>query len=52
MSKTYQKTTGRGETASRDGAELVVPEQLVVSLAEIAESAKACWRYRWVSVCR
>jgi transposase-like protein len=40
VSKTYQKTTGRGETASRDGAELVVPEQLVVSLAEIAESAK------------
>ena len=39
MSKTYQKNRRAGQAATRT-AEVVVPEQVVVSMAEIAESAK------------
>ena len=40
MSKNYQKTSRRDEPDPRDAGQMAVPEQVVVSLAEIAESAK------------
>ena len=40
MSKTYQKTTRRDERDPRDAGQIAVPEQVIVSLAGIAESAK------------
>ena len=40
MSKTYQKTTRRDERDPQDAGQIAVPEQVIVSLAGIAESAK------------
>ena len=39
VSNTYQKTSRRAQPDHRQG-ELAVPEQVIVSMAEIAESAK------------
>jgi putative transposase len=40
VSKTYQKKDRRDQSAAPDGAEVVVPEQVIVSLAEIASSVR------------
>ena len=40
MSKTYQKTTCPDEPDPQDVGQITVPEQVIVSLAGIAESAK------------
>lgn len=40
MSKTYQKTTRRDEPDPQEAGQIAVPEEVIVSLAEIAESAK------------
>jgi putative transposase len=40
VSKTYQKTTRRDERDPQDAGQIAVPEQVIVSLAGIAESAK------------
>lgn len=40
MSKTYQKTTRRDEPDPQDAGQIALPEQVIVSLAEIAASAK------------
>ena len=40
MSKTYQKTTRRDEPDPQDAGQIVLPEQVIVSLAEIAASAR------------
>jgi putative transposase len=40
VSKTYQKKSRAGQPATPAGAEVSVPEQVIVSMAEIAESAK------------
>ena len=40
MSKTYQKTTRPDEPDPQDAGQITVPEQVIVSLAGIAESAK------------
>ena len=39
MSNTYQKNGRRAEPGPQD-AQIIVPEQVIVSMAEIAESAK------------
>jgi len=40
VSKTYQKTTRRDEPDPQDAGQIVLPEQVIVSLAEIAASAR------------
>jgi hypothetical protein len=40
VSKTYQKTMRRDEPDPQEAGQIAVPEQVTVSLAEIAESAK------------
>jgi putative transposase len=40
VSKTYQKTTRRDERDPQDAGQIAVPEQVIMSLAGIAESAK------------
>jgi hypothetical protein len=40
VSKTYQKTMRSDEHDRQDAGQMAVPEQVIVSLAEIAESAK------------
>jgi transposase-like protein len=40
VSKTYQKTTRRDEPDPQEAGQIAVPEEVIVSLAEIAESAK------------
>jgi transposase-like protein len=40
VSKTYQKTTGRDEPGPQDAGQIALPGQVIVSLAEIAASAK------------
>ena len=40
MSKTYQTTSGAGEPDPHGAGQIAVPEQVIVSLAEIAESAR------------
>jgi transposase-like protein len=40
VSKTYQKTTRRDEPDPQDAGQIALPEQVIVSLAEIAASAK------------
>jgi putative transposase len=40
VSKTYQTTSGAGEPDPHGAGQIAVPEQVIVSLAEIAESAR------------
>jgi hypothetical protein len=52
VSNTYQKDRRRAQPDRQPG-EVAVPEQVIVSMAEIAESAKeACWPWPWAPACR
>jgi hypothetical protein len=52
VSNTYQKKPRRAQPDPMP-AEVVVPEQVIVSVGEIAgRRRRACWPWRWERACR
>ncbi len=53
MSNTYQKKPRRAQPDPQPAGEVTVPEQVVVSMTEIAGSVRrACWPWLWGPACR